>query len=228
MPKDLSNTITTALSSEEQIPIMLIELEISDTWYKYTNIDIDFTPRDNPYGDFLTTETSASGTYSSRGFSVGTITFSQSSIVNEAKLVLDNIDSQMTSLFNGPSVQDSNTRVYYGLIDNNHTSYLKCLYTLFVGYIDSYEVDEEKLYINIGSPFARWDKSSTNYHSSSCRYKVFKGSRCGYSGAFTTCDGSYAQCVERGNTANFGGFRWLPSIEGRIIHWGQFHEKELS
>lgn len=39
-----------------------------------------------------------------------------------------------------------------------------------------------------------------------CRWKVFKGTRCGYIGAETTCDRTLTQCRSYGNSERFGGF----------------------
>ena len=39
-----------------------------------------------------------------------------------------------------------------------------------------------------------------------CRYKVFKGTLCGYGGAESECNRTFARCVELGNTTRFGGF----------------------
>lgn len=38
-----------------------------------------------------------------------------------------------------------------------------------------------------------------------CRYRYFKGERCGYTGSATTCDRSLTQCRSYGNSKNFGG-----------------------
>lgn len=45
-----------------------------------------------------------------------------------------------------------------------------------------------------------------------CRYKEFKGSKCGYDGPETECDRTFERCRELGNQARFGGF---PSV-GRL------------
>lgn len=41
---------------------------------------------------------------------------------------------------------------------------------------------------------------------SHCRYKVFKGSHCGYDGSETECDRTFTRCKELGNESRFGGF----------------------
>lgn len=51
------------------------------------------------------------------------------------------------------------------------------------------------------------------YLKDHCRYKEFKGELCGYAGAETACNRSFARCVELGNISRFGGF---PGVEGGV------------
>ena len=44
-----------------------------------------------------------------------------------------------------------------------------------------------------------------------CRYKTFKGSRCGYSGTATSCDRTLTTCRALDNSARFGG---APGVGG--------------
>jgi len=48
------------------------------------------------------------------------------------------------------------------------------------------------------------------YSKNICRYEVFKGTACGYSGAETTCNRTFARCIELGNQERFGGQPGLP------------------
>jgi hypothetical protein len=48
-----------------------------------------------------------------------------------------------------------------------------------------------------------------------CQY-VFKGSRCGYAGATTSCDHLHATCTTLSNSARYGGFRLMPEIGSSI------------
>lgn len=52
------------------------------------------------------------------------------------------------------------------------------------------------------------------YIASHCRYKVFKGPLCGYSGLETECNRTLTRCRELLNSARFGGF---PGLDGRGI-----------
>lgn len=53
--------------------------------------------------------------------------------------------------------------------------------------------------MNYRSPKNRFLKSH-------CRYKVFKGAQCGYTGLETGCNRTFTRCNELLNTARFGGF----------------------
>jgi len=44
-----------------------------------------------------------------------------------------------------------------------------------------------------------------------CRYDVFKGTACGYSGAVASCDRRFETCITIGNQARFGGQPAIPN-----------------
>jgi hypothetical protein len=50
---------------------------------------------------------------------------------------------------------------------------------------------------------------------------------CRYTGAETWCDRSWDRCSTLANTVNFGGFRYLPSIVGKQIFWGQSNDPTI-
>jgi len=49
---------------------------------------------------------------------------------------------------------------------------------------------------------------------------------CNYTGAETSCDQSYDRCIELGNQANFGGFRWQPYLADKDLWWGRGKQRE--
>lgn len=91
----------------------------------------------------------------------------------------------------------------------------------FEGGIDAWTIDGSQVKLAAKSEMARWTQRPLALHSVSCRWKDFKGIECGYSGAATWCDRTYTRCVELGNSDNFGGFRWLPSIMDKEFWWGK-------
>ncbi len=44
------------------------------------------------------------------------------------------------------------------------------------------------------------------YLANHCRYKEFKGTKCGYAGVDGTCDRTFSDCSTKGNSMRFGGF----------------------
>jgi hypothetical protein len=92
--------------------------------------------------------------------------------------------------------------------------------TLFQGTIDGWDLDEEKVSLTVASELVQWSQRTLAKHSSSCRWKKFKGTECTYAGAEAWCDRTYTRCAALSNQANFGGFRWLPSIIDKEIWWG--------
>jgi len=57
------------------------------------------------------------------------------------------------------------------------------------------------------------------YWADQCPYaRGFKDDpRCGYSGSETTCDGTLADCIERGNQTRYGGFLGLDPDAAKLV-----------
>jgi hypothetical protein len=162
-----------------------------------------------------------SNTYSPRGFSFDRVNYGAHFIVDSVEIALDNLDSVMTSIFVGGTPQGSPVKLELVVLDSSYAIIGSASVTVFEGEIDSWDLDEEKLAITVTSIFSQWSQRTLSKHSASCRWKKFKGTECGYSGGETWCDRTYARCVALANTANFGGFRWLPSIIDKEIWWGR-------
>jgi hypothetical protein len=54
----------------------------------------------------------------------------------------------------------------------------------------------------------------------------YKAATCRYAGVGTWCDQSWERCATLTNTLNFGGNRWLPYYEDKVIWWGRVPSKE--
>lgn len=194
--------------------------DYATTQYKNWIGDLYTISSETVSGSGFTNSTSASGTFQSRNFNIDELNYSEGKIMQDCNISIDNRDSAMTALFTEDSLRDQPARVYYGLIDTSNPGYLEELILLFDGYIDSWKIDEEKFKLNIGSLFERWNRKAFTLQTTSCPYKKFKGTYCKYAGAGSSCDRSYTQCASYSNTANFGGERWLNSIEGKKIWFG--------
>jgi len=209
MGRNLSQTTIDELSGLEMFPFYALDFTDGTTDYKYTTLDVPQT---------LTVSGGPSGTYQSRGFEFDSINYTLSNVMDDCSIKIDNIDSVLTSIFVGGNVEEKTASVYVGVMSPSGGVLGTVL--LFTGEVDSFEVTETEVRLVIGSIFTRWGHESYSQHPSSCRWKVLGGTECAYSGTETLCDRSYVRCTTLGNTANFGGFKWLPSIENKKFPWG--------
>jgi hypothetical protein len=205
--RDIDSNILAELAKQELRPFLLFDMEINSTHYRYTDCDVPIIFDSN--------------TYSPRGFSFDRVNYGAHFIVDSVEIALDNLDSVMTSIFVGGTPQGSPVKLELVVLDSSYAIIGSASVTVFEGEIDSWDLDEEKLAITVTSIFSQWSQRTLSKHSASCRWKKFKGTECGYSGGETWCDRTYARCVALANTANFGGFRWLPSIIDKEIWWGR-------
>ncbi len=93
-------------------------------------------------------------------------------------------------------------------------------FILFKGEIGQWSMTEDEISFNIVSKLAHWNQRTLYRHPANCRWRVFAQFPCNYSGSEISCDRSYTRCLELSNTANFGGFRFLPYLENKDILWG--------
>lgn len=208
MSRSISSDIITRLESNEIMLSYLLEYTIDSITYRYNNVEVPVNASINGSPQL----------FEPRTFSFDSINYSYNNIIDSVNVKVDNIDSLLTTIFVDKVVSES-TAVIYLIIFNDDNSVLETQ-QLFNGFINEFKIDESELNMTVTSIFAKWDQSSNIKHSSFCRWKQFKGEECKYSGGETVCDRSYARCVELGNIDNYGGFRWIPSIEDKEIWWG--------
>ena len=100
--------------------------------------------------------------------------------------------------------------------------------TLFEGELDDWEVDETDLSIRVVSAASQWAQRTLSKQAGTCRWKVFKGTEWQYAGVESWCDRTYSRCSALTNTANFGGFRFLPDLIDKDIWWGRSPKDALT
>ena len=87
-------------------------------------------------------------------------------------------------------------------------------------YVDQIEANQNDVKVTLSSKFDVLDIELPleRFSRTHCRYKDFKGTRCGYSGEEDSCNRTWQKCKELENYKRFGGF---PSIPSRrlIIPW---------
>lgn len=210
MSRGLIATITDELSSDQFFPCWFFEFSDGDgNWYKYTTLDV-------PY--HATVSQGPSGTFQPRGFEFDSINYTMSNVMDSCEMSVDNVDRTLSAIFLENTIEENTASIYLGVLDVSGG--MLGSVEVFTGEVDAWELNESDLRLTIGSIFTRWSQQSYGKHSSSCRWKKFKGAECKYAGAETWCDRSYSRCLDLSNTANFGGFRFLPDLETRTIWWG--------
>jgi hypothetical protein len=158
-------------------------------------------------------------------FSVDSVNYSTANIIDEATVEIDVLDQVLTYYFVETGQQGENLGLRTVLLDNDFQIVGDAAFTVFSGEIDAWNLfPDEKIHISVTNEFSRWDMNTVNVHSPSCRWKVFGGTECGYTKDFDEqeCDRTFVSCRDTyNNVINFGGFRWLPEIEDKIIWWGR-------
>jgi hypothetical protein len=207
--RDIDSSITAELSASQLSPFHLLDFTIGDTTYRYTDFQVDL----------LIDSLAPNDMYESHSWEFGGANYSVGTIVDDSSIKLLNINQQFTSLFIEQDIQGSECNIWGGVMDIDGV--IIGVYKIFSGEIDEWTVDEEELNFTVISELYQWTQTTTKKHSSSCRWRKFKGLECQYSGADIECDRSYSRCSSLANTDNFGGFRWLPEIEDKEIWWGR-------
>lgn len=207
--KDIPEEILTELGVSEIRPFVFLHMQIKETDFRFTDCDIPLYYNGNKYEPY--------------GFKVTNINQTLANIVDQVDVEIDLVDQILKPYFvGGQSPQGWNAGIDAGLLDDNFGIIQSTLYNLFSGEIDSWSMDpDNKIVVTLGNIFSQWDQVTLNLQSSSCRWKKFKGLECGYTGPQETCDRTYKTCHEiHGNEEKFGGDRFLPSVEGKVVWWG--------
>ena len=200
-------------------------LEDSNLSFSMRVTDINATA----YIDNFNIEPVLGDKFSRRGIRPDPASYGLGTIVDKCTIEIDNVDQYMTSIFVGSSVQGSDVGLRMVVLDEDLSIIGGEAFTLFSGEIDSWELDpDDKVVVTMANIFTRWNQMTLANHSSSCRWKVFKGAECGYVGGATECDRTYVTCHTLGNSDNFGGFRWLPSLQDAVIWWGRSFGEDSS
>ena len=83
--------------------------------------------------------------------------------------------------------------------------------TLLAGVVESSTWGASDITLTIGpSRDLRSETVPFRDMSTRCTVRRFRGAQCGYAGPASACDRAYPTCVALGNSARFGGLRYLP------------------
>ena len=240
--RNIDASILAKLESKELRPFYLVEMILDEQTFRYTDCDVPIVLPDDIVlsvedatlrvdgtivGGAATGNTQVvPSTFSPTALKFQPIKYSTGKIVDKATIELQMIDDPgLLYSFGGGTPQGSQVIIRLVVVDDDYSLIGDTSTIIFEGTIDSWGMAEDKLKITIVSMFVQWSQKALRRHSSSCAWKVFKGSGadspCKYTGTATWCDRTYIRCQALNNTDNFGGFRWLPDIVDKEIWWGR-------
>lgn len=165
-------------------------------------------------------------TYQAKGLSFGGAEFSITPQIDKVTLEVDNVSLDFTAFVLNQEVRGKKCEIRLAALDQAAVdrvpkTRILAVSLIFSGLIDSCSIDQQRARFEIFSPFVLWKRRvPRRIHQASCPWS-FKSSQCGYTGAEDWCDKTYERCQQLNNTANFGGFRFLPSLQNKQIWWGR-------
>jgi hypothetical protein len=167
--------------------------------------------------------------YLPRGVKYPAMNFASAMSVDRAAIQLDDVDKVIIASFLNQDVRNRPVIVRVGALNANYQ--VIATVEIFRGIFDSWDKTESQVSIVAVNEFVLWNKKTLRTASATCPW-VFNspavrsaasgvGIECNYQGAQTWCDQSYDRCVTLGNDLNFGGDRFIPSLQGMTIWWGK-------
>jgi len=206
--KGLPAELTAELVKEYHAIFHLFELSFSTT-LRITDADIDI------YYD--------AHWWASKGVSFDSATFSASPKVDSIEFQMDNVDLSISNIIMNQEIRGKGCTIYRVALNKNMAVLGST--KLFVGFVDTVEIDGKRGRFTIYNHFIRWKMATPRrIHQATCMW-TFKGAQCAYSGVETWCDHSWERCIALANKLNFGGFRWLPALIEKSIWWGRVPSK---
>jgi hypothetical protein len=199
--RDIPAAFLNEVQQKEYRQALLIKLDLIDAILYFTNFDTHILHD--------------STLYYPRSFHIQPVNYGNPKIVDDVSVSIDDVDRGIfASLGNKDSAVYPFTLTW--VVVNREGQEIAAL-DIFVGEVDQWEYAPGRVDLTISSIFSQWARETTSKYSASCRWRVFKGLECKYDGVATVCDRTYDQCSIYDNVANFGGFRWLPSMVNKRI-----------
>ena len=183
----------------------LVDIEISPAVY-FT--DLDVSVRYNNH-DYL-----------SRGIEFSLADMSYLPSADTISFTIDNVQLELSGYLMTQEVRGKKCTIRLAAINR----YAQVIDTtiIFSGIIDSVsDVTYNSVTFNIYNDFILWNRTvPRRIHQSTCGWVFKDPATCRYAGVETWCDKSFDRCTALLMTANFGGFRFLPSLETAEVKWG--------
>lgn len=195
--------LISALLSAEARVYMFLDMNLVSTTERYTDMDIPFLFNGN--------------VYTPNDLSIGHVSAGMGMTVQSMDIKIQNVNQYQSSFFLNNEQRGRICVLRLMVLDSNRSQV--AVLPVFRGLIDDWKMGDLHITIILKNELILWKKKTLRKSSALCPWS-FKGTECGYSGTDTTCDRTYNRCVALSNEANFGGFRWIPSVMEKEIQWG--------
>jgi len=202
--KDYDNDLLTLLNLDESNLGLLMSIYVSEELsLYYTTFDMDVLWDGN--------------VYSSTDMDIGDISYSTGLSVDKFELKLNAVNLVNPTIFLENDLRNNEVIINLGgfvLADGITAA------PLFSGVIDDWDLSELSLDITIVNEFILWNKKALRIPDVLCQWG-FGEVECGYTpSAGQRCNKTYNQCTTYGQQDNYGGFRFINSVEENKIWWG--------
>jgi len=230
--------IVTELAKIEARAFWLVECRF-DTTYYFTDCDIDLVYAGDTYQSDQGLK--VTNVRQGAGFSVDKVTLEFGNVGLWMSSILLNEDVANDTVIIKYIMYDASVPVMAGgeerggvviesgdvvpmdgdvvLLGGDYYSLIGTPPTLFNGFVTDWKLNERSAVINLANEFLLWRKKALRLPTPSCPWN-FKGAECGYGAAEDWCDQSVERCKQLNNYDNFGGRRFITSIEDKKIWWG--------
>lgn len=203
--RSLPTDIALEIAKDYAFFCRLVKMELSTTVY-YTDLDMDIVWNGN--------------TYLSRGLKFHDVHGGLTASIDKTSFEIDNTGLEMSSLVLSQDTRGRVCTIYIAAIDKS--GQVVDADVLFTGMLDSIKVDAKKAVFDVYSHMILWKKKIPGrIHQATCPWIFKDTTTCRYSSSAVWCDHSYDRCTALSNTSNFGGFRWLPSLQNKQVWWGR-------
>ena len=201
--RSLNSSVVTALAAETARAFWLLEMQFTSTYY-YTNADIDIV--------------SGGNRYSKLAFEVSDIHQSVDFSIDRLTVTMQAVDLVINAVVLNEDIANDPVILSYILLDADHQEIGAPQY--FAGFVLSWDLIEKRFSMSLGNEFMLWRKRTLRLPTDSCPW-VFKGTECTYAGGETWCDQSVERCKALSNFDDFGGRRYILSLEDKKVYWGE-------
>ena len=199
--KILDPSFLSEIESENYRPASLLDMDLPGYYFRMTDWDTKIVFG----GEF----------YHPRGMRIGNISYGETNIVSALSVQLDDVDRSLYESLGEVGVGSYPIKLRIAML--SEVGEVVGSLVVFSGYLSQWDYSPGSFRMKVTSIFEQWGRVTTARFSGSCRWKIFKGVECQYVGVETECDRTYTTCELYGNTVNYGGFKWLPSMVNKRI-----------